>query len=70
MSELEDRVADLEMRLVFQDDSLQSLGELVTAQQLEIEKLRRMLEVLARRQAEMAAAMPGEATDDEPPPHY
>ena len=71
MDDLEARIADLEVRLVFQDDSIQSLSQLVTQQQLEMERMRRALEVLARRQSELAASMPGEATDDDqPPPHY
>ena len=68
MSELESRIADLEVRLVFQDDTLQALNDVVAAQQIELEKLRRSLEVLARRQADLAASMPGEASDDAPPP--
>ncbi|PKM31055.1 MAG: hypothetical protein CVV07_02520 [Gammaproteobacteria bacterium HGW-Gammaproteobacteria-11] len=71
MDDFEARIADLEVRLVFQDDSIQSLSELVTQQQLEMERMRRALEVLARRQSELAASIPGEATDDDqPPPHY
>ncbi|WP_373186558.1 SlyX family protein [Halopseudomonas sp.] len=70
MSELEDRVADLEIRLVFQDDTIQSLSETVAAQQMEMEKLRRAVEVLARRQADLASSLPGGSDDDQPPPHY
>lgn len=70
MSELEDRIADLEIRLVFQDDTIQSLSETVAAQQMEMEKLRRAVEVLARRQADLASALPGGEADDQPPPHY
>lgn len=70
MSELEDRVADLEIRLVFQDDTIQSLSETVAAQQMEMEKLRRAVEVLARRQADLASSLPAGSDDDQPPPHY
>lgn len=70
MSEYEDRIADLEVRLVFQDDTIQSLSETVAAQQLEMEKLRRAVEVLARRQADLASSLPGSDTDDQRPPHY
>lgn len=69
MSELEDRIADLEVRLVFQDDTIQSLSETVASQQMEMEKLRRALEVLARRQAELASSLPS-SDEDQPPPHY
>ena len=67
-TELESRVADLEVRLVFQDDTIQALNDVVTAQQMELEKLRRALEVLARRQADLAASMPGDDADEAPPP--
>ncbi len=69
MSEIEERVADLEIRLVFQDDIIQSLNETVVAQQMEMEKLRRAVEVLARRQADLASSLPG-SDDEQPPPHY
>ncbi len=69
MSELEDRIADLEVRLVFQDDTIQSLSETLAMQQTEMEKLRRAVEVLARRQADLASSLPGD-DDDQPPPHY
>lgn len=69
-TELESRVADLEVRLVFQDDTIQALNDVVTAQQMELEKLRRGLEVLARRQADLAASMHGDDADEAPPPHY
>lgn len=69
MSDLEDRVADLEIRLVFQDDTIQSLSETVAAQQMELEKLRRAVEVLARRQADLASSLPAN-DEDQPPPHY
>jgi SlyX protein len=69
MSDLENRVADLEIRLVFQDDTIQSLSETVAAQQMEMEKLRRAIEVLARRQADLASSLPSN-DEDQPPPHY
>lgn len=64
------RVDELEMRQAFQDDTIQALNEMVSRQELELAKLRRALELLARRQADLAASMPGEAEDDQPPPHY
>tara|TARA_R110001592_G_scaffold199938_5_gene448612 strand:- start:22806 stop:23018 length:213 start_codon:yes stop_codon:yes gene_type:complete len=70
MSDVEDRIADLEVRLVFQDDTIQSLSETVALQQMEMEKLRRAVEVLARRQADLASALPSSDDDNQPPPHY
>ena len=65
------RLDELEMRLAFQDDTIQSLNDVVAKQQIELGRLERALSLLARRQADLAASMPGDATeDDQPPPHY
>ncbi len=64
------RIDALEERLAFQDDTIQTLNDMVSQQQLEMERLRRALELLARRQADLAAAVPGEDAEDQPPPHY
>ena len=64
------RMDELETRLAFQDDTIQALNDVVSRQQLELEELQRALELLARRQADLAASMPGDAEDDQPPPHY
>ncbi|HDZ56256.1 MAG TPA: SlyX family protein [Pseudomonas xinjiangensis] len=69
-NDLEGRVNELEARLAFQDDTIQALNEAVGRQELELERLRRALQLLATRQADLAASMPGEAADDQPPPHY
>ena len=68
--ELVRRMDELETRLAFQDDTIQTLNDVVSRQELELERLQRALELLARRQADLAASMPGEAEDDQPPPHY
>lgn len=64
------RMDELETRLAFQDDTIQALNDVVSRQQLELERLQRAVELLARRQADLAASMPGDTEDDQPPPHY
>ncbi|NLY58639.1 MAG: SlyX family protein [Gammaproteobacteria bacterium] len=64
------RLDELETRLAFQDDTIEALNEVVSRQELALEKLQRAVELLARRQADLAASMPGEAEADQPPPHY
>ncbi|MEH6386258.1 MULTISPECIES: SlyX family protein [Pseudomonas] len=68
--QLENRIDELEAKMAFQDDTIQALNDMVGKQQLELDTLRRAVELLASRQADLAASMPGEAADDEPPPHY
>jgi len=64
------RLDELETRLAFQDDTIQSLNDALGQQQILLEKMRRSLELIAKRQAEMVTLMPGESSDDQPPPHY
>lgn len=63
------RIAELEMRISFQEDTLQSLNDVLSRQQLEIDRLQQLLRLLARRQEELAGAIPDEVVDERPP-HY
>lgn len=67
--ELEQRITDLEARLAFQDDAIQTLSDVLFAQQRAVERLQSQLGVLARRQEDMQSRMGGEE-DEAPPPHY
>lgn len=68
--ELEDRVADLESRLAFQDDALQTLSDVVYEQERVIERLRLQMQALIKRLEDLQGQV-GVAGDDEaPPPHY
>ena len=64
------RVDELETRLAFQDDTIQALNDALVAQQFELDRLRRSLELVAKRQADLAAQIPGDAGEEAPPPHY
>lgn len=67
--ELEQRIVDVEARLAFQDDTIQTLNDVLVAQQRTVDRLQAQLEVLARRQNDMQNRMGGE-DDEAPPPHY
>ncbi len=67
--DFEQRLVELEARLAFQDDTIQTLNDMVSRQQLELDKVNRAMELLARRQADIAASIPVEG-DEAPPPHY
>lgn len=64
------RVDELETRLAFQDDTIQALNDALATQQFELDRLRRSLELVAKRQADLAAQIPGDAGEEAPPPHY
>jgi SlyX protein len=68
----EQRLQELESRLTFQDDTIESLNGVVTRQDREIHALHLRLAELAARFKELAdAAQPGVGSADfEVPPHY
>lgn len=66
---VEERVADLESRLAFQDDTLQALNDEVVRQQRDIERLQLLVSALSQRQDELQTQI-GSEDEDEVPPHY
>lgn len=67
--ELEQRIADLEARLAFQDDTIQTLSDVLVAQQRTVDRLQAQLGLLARRQEDLQSRVEGEG-GEAPPPHY
>lgn len=68
MSTVEARIAELEMRVAFQDDTLQALNDVLVSQQAVIDRLAAQVAALRQRQEELSDQL--EAGDEPPPPHY
>ena len=66
--ELGERIDTLEARLMFQDETIESLNQTITAQWKQIDALTRQIAKLSERLQEAEANAPGPA--NEPPPHY
>jgi SlyX protein len=62
----EQRMTELEMRYMVQQDLLQQLSDVVLEQGRRLDTLRRELELLRSRQSEA----PSPTSADERPPHY
>ena len=65
---LGDRIDAIEIRLAFQDETIETLNKTITAQWQQIDALTRQLAALNERLQEAESNAPGAA--DEPPPHY
>jgi SlyX protein len=65
---LGERIDVLEMRLTFQDESIETLNKTITAQWLKIDALTRQVADLSQRLREAETHAPG--ATNEPPPHY
>jgi SlyX protein len=68
VSTLSDRIDALEVRLTFQDETIETLNKTITEQWLKIDALTRQLVTLGERLQEAESRAPGAA--NEPPPHY
>jgi len=65
---LSERVDALEMRLTFQDETIETLNQTITAQWQQIDALTRQVAALRERLQEAESHATGPA--NEPPPHY
>jgi SlyX protein len=66
--DLSERIDALEMRLTYQDVTIETLNQTITAQWVEIDRLTRQVAELKQRLQEAESNAPGPA--NEPPPHY
>ena len=67
-SGLSERIDALEMRLSYQDVTIETLNQTITAQWTEIDRLTRQVAELKERVREAESNVPGPA--NERPPHY
>lgn len=65
---LEERMAELEMRQAFQDDTIQALNDVIVEQQRVLTRLGTQLQALAQRQNDLHSQF--DETPNDPPPHY
>ncbi len=64
------RIDELENQVAFQDEIIDSLNSTVAKQDRELLELKHQLSRLSERIKEIGDASPGEAPQDETPPHY
>ena len=67
--DLNERIDALEARVMYQDDTIETLNQTITVQWREIDALKRQVALLSERLEEARAAGPPSPID-EPPPHY
>lgn len=65
---LGERIDALEMRIAYQDDTIETLNQIITAQWKQIDALTRKIAELGEQLQEAEANAPGPA--NERPPHY
>lgn len=63
-------IAELQAQLSFQDDTVQTLNDIVARQQLQIDKLERDVESLLLQVQQLGDALRRSPAEESPPPHY
>lgn len=66
----EDRLAEIEIKLTYQEDLVQELNTLVYQQQKRIDQLERLCEALIDQVRGLSESAPQRSLRDELPPHY
>lgn len=67
----EERLVDIEMRLAFQEDTIERLNDVICRQQELLDRLVARYESLGSRVKDLADRFPEDGgDDDERPPHY
>ncbi len=66
----ETRITELEMRLAFQEQALQELGDALAAARLESERTAALLRRVLAELAQARGGEVGDPADEPPPPHY
>jgi len=67
---LENRIAELEMRLAFQDDVINTLSEQVAKQEMDLRELWEAKRLMHKQLKDMAPSNMKSEADETPPPHY
>ncbi|HSW52332.1 MAG TPA: SlyX family protein [Sulfuricaulis sp.] len=67
---MNERLTELEVRVAFQEKTIQDLNEVVTDQQRQLDRLAQELEAVKSRLAALAPALVIPQEEEKPPPHY
>lgn len=66
----EERLIELEIKLAYQEDLTQTLNDIVSEQQKQIQRLEESFTLLHQRQQTLAESIESNQADNQPPPHY
>ena len=70
MSSIEEQLIDLQTQVAFQDDTIHALNDALSSQQIEIEKLTRMVKIINGQVKQFTPEQSSNPSDEPPPPHY
>ncbi len=67
---MNERLAELEVRVTFQEKTIQELNEVVTRHQHQLDRIVKELETLKTQLTILAPSLVASKAEETPPPHY
>ncbi len=67
---MKERITDIEIHLMHQENTIQQLNDVVTRQQAMIEELQADVRLIMQQLRTISPSAVREPEDEEPPPHY
>ena len=67
---MEERITELEMRFMHQEQTINELNEIVCRQELALERLGREMAAMREQLKTAASSINRSPEEEEPPPHY
>lgn len=67
---MNERLVELEVRVAFQDQTIQELNEVVARQQTQIDRLAQELKTMKTLLSSLAPSLVIPPEEEKPPPHY
>jgi uncharacterized coiled-coil protein SlyX len=67
---MEERITDIEIQLMHQENTIQQLNEVITMQQQAIEKMQTDIRLIMEHLRSLSPSVVRDASEEEPPPHY
>ncbi len=68
--QVEQRLAELETKLAFQDDTIHQLNEVIAKQDAELRLHSRQIDLLAKKLKSLQSSHLAAEHEETPPPHY
>lgn len=70
MMDSQEKMDDLQIKLAFQDDLLETLNQVVVGQQQQIDLLQQQVKLLYQQIRSLQPSNIADVAEDVPPPHY
>jgi uncharacterized coiled-coil protein SlyX len=67
---MSERITNIEIQLMHHENTIQQLSDIITHQQLDIEKMQQEIKLIMKHLQSVTSSELMAPEDEEPPPHY